>query len=300
MLSVLIPIYNVECTELVAEISAQCNALNLQFEIICIDDKSEMKYKEKNKCIKNILGVIYKELNDNIGRSKIRNLLAKQASYDRLLFIDSDSVIVRSDFIAKYLKAVNNHKVIYGGRNYPNLDNLEKEFVLHYRYAKKYEALDENHRQVSPYLSFMSNNFLILKDIFNSIKFDENISGYGYEDTLLALTLRNDGIEIFHIDNPVMHNDLKSTDKFLSETEKAIQNLVELKIKSPYFDTHLTKFYNKLRSVKLNNKFYYIFDKFKQKVLNNLKSSNPNLYFFQFYKLYLYIHYSNSANKRIM
>ena len=102
MLSILIPIYNFAVKELVNELSSKAESFNIPFEILCIDDKSKANYLELNKDLGKIKGVSYQQLENNIGRSAIRNLLSDKAQFDYLLFLDCD-ISIGHDFLKKYI-----------------------------------------------------------------------------------------------------------------------------------------------------------------------------------------------------
>src|SRR5690606_7238241 len=102
MLSILIPTYNYDVTNLVSQLYNQCIEVpNLSFEIIVYEDGStNTDIIQLNKKIANIR-YLYNE--DNIGRTAARNFLAKSALFDTLLFLDADTLPKKSNFIDKYL-----------------------------------------------------------------------------------------------------------------------------------------------------------------------------------------------------
>ena len=65
----------------------------------------------------------------------------------------------------------------------------------------------------NPYHSFKSNNFLIRKSIFSKIRFNENITSYGHEDTQLSLEFKKNKIKILQIDNVVYHDGIENNKK---------------------------------------------------------------------------------------
>ena len=87
MLSILIPTYNYNTFPLVEELKNQAIATGITFEIIVFDDGStdEISLKE-NSNINTLDNCFFKISNKNIGRSAIRNLLAKTAKFENLLF----------------------------------------------------------------------------------------------------------------------------------------------------------------------------------------------------------------------
>jgi glycosyltransferase involved in cell wall biosynthesis len=226
MLSVLIPVYNFDVTGLVNDLLHQLKSENLHFEILLYDDFStDLQIKPLLKKLENDY-VRVKFLPENIGRSKIRNLMAEDAQYDILLFLDCDSKIIRSDFISRYIQ--NKDKpIVYGGRRYPEKPSSDL-YLLHYFYGNQRECAPANHRKKHPYASFQSNNFLIHKPVFLDVKMDESLTQYGYEDLLFAMHLEKRHIPVYHIDNEVEHADLCTNEIFLEKQRQAAENLAFL------------------------------------------------------------------------
>lgn len=101
MLSVLIPIYNYDCRRLINSLSAQAENLDVEYEILAFDDGSSL-FLEENREVKNLPHVVYRELGKNIGRSAIRNLLADEARYPYLVFMDCDMQVVSDSYLKNY------------------------------------------------------------------------------------------------------------------------------------------------------------------------------------------------------
>src|SRR4030042_2590249 len=87
MLSILIPVYNFNVVRLVGEVHHQALNSGAKFEIIVVDDGSDIHYKEQNRIISKLQDIRYEELSENIGRSRIRNKLAGMAAFPCLLFL---------------------------------------------------------------------------------------------------------------------------------------------------------------------------------------------------------------------
>lgn len=282
MISILIPIYNEDVRLLVKTLSHQCQFIDgLDYEIILYDDGSELKYQELNEEVLHLPHIIYKVMPKNLGRAKIRNLLAFQAKGNRLLFIDGDSGILKKYFIKDYLTLKD--KIIFGGRVYPPKCS-NPDYLLHWRYGTLVESKSAESRKKLPYLSFMSNNFLIDKSIFLDHLFDETIEGYGYEDLAFAERLKGNKIPITHINNEVVHLGIEQNDIYLKKTEKAIHNLYALHKSGMIMETRLIRYYNK------NKGLISILPTKKMGSLlkQNLLGKNPNLNYLQLYKLILF------------
>jgi hypothetical protein len=258
------------------------------FEILCFDDGSKNHFKKQNEAIKSLENVNYKELPQNLGRSKIRNELGKAAQYQYLLFMDCDSKVVSKNYIENYIEKLDLKILLYGGRVYqPNPP--EKEFYFHWFYGTNREQMPVNQRVANPYHSFMTNNFLIPKSIFLNFLFDENITQYGHEDTIFGLQLKQAKIPILHIDNPLEHEGLETTDSFLNKTKQGIENLFYLSQSYELIDTKLLRTYRKIRDWRLSFFVNFAFQISKKQLKKQFHSSNVNLKFFDFYKLGLLI-----------
>lgn len=278
MLSVLIPIYNFDVRLLVSELYDQLEELKIPFEIRCYDDGSYFDFRMNNQRIAAYPNVTYRELPENIGRSKIRNKLASEAQYEYLLFLDCDGMCGENPLIRKYLEQLGPNRVLCGGRLYAKEIPSNSNLILHWKYGSEREVISFQKRAKKPYKGFQSNNFLIAKALFESIKFDENITGYGHEDTLFGQALKARGVEILHMDNPVLHMGLKTTHHFLESTQQAIHNLAYM-IRNGLADKSISLYraYRTIAILRLEAKFYRKFDRNRNYYLNQLYSTEPDL-----------------------
>lgn len=281
MLSVLIPIYNHSIVELVTDLAHQAIQLSVEVEILCLDDGSTDAWKGVNRRIEEVNAFQYEELPNNVGRSKIRNLLAARASQPYLLFLDGDSAIAQNDFLGKYLANLTPDEVVVGGRLYPNIwqNNDQKLHWLAGRYREQ--------RLTS---GFQSNNFLIAADKFATVGgFDETLQGYGHEDTLFGLRLEQSGVCIRHIDNPVLHSDLKNALDFMHDQEEAIKNLYRLKMRFPELKTSLLQSAVALKNLGLTPIVSFLFKIGGRQLRGILTGSFPNLLLLDLYKIGFYL-----------
>ena len=281
-LSILIPIFNWDITTLIDNLYNQCIALDIRFEIICIEDCSSKLFK--NEKITKYKQVQYQKLKQNIGRSKIRNLLAKQANSDLLLFIDADSAVVDNKFIQQYLDAAkyinDGIEIIYGTTLYSN-NKPPKNKLLHWKYGRNVESK----RKMK---IFSSHHFLCEKELFKLIKFDETINSYGYEDLYFAQNRK-----IKHVDIPLYHIGLKSTDYFLENINDSLLN-----IKKESANTRLQNTWINLAYIKLDWVVFIAFKLSKKLIIKNLKSKHPSMLLFQLYKLGLFCEIQIKSRKK--
>ncbi len=290
MLSILIPIFNFDVTDLVLELNKQAGAAKIKYEIILLDDASTDSYREINRTLSQKDHIRYIEETDNIGRSKIRNKLASLASYPYLLFMDCDSQILNPDYIATYLKYCKEDIVVYGGRVYSNQKPAEQELLLRWKHGKSREEFSADERIKSPNKSFMTNNFLISVSLFKKIRFNEEMEGYGHEDTLFGYDLKRKNIEVLHIDNPLVHIGLESNSLFLIKTRESVQNLKNIFKQNGYEkllieDIRLLVYYKFFRKTNLDSLVRLLFRISEKLLVRNLLSKNPNLFVYDLFKL---------------
>lgn len=305
MLSICIPIYNFDVRVLVNALAKQAKSSSETCEIILIDDKSSNQFRTINQetCKQHT----YVELPENIGRSRIRNLFLEYAGYDYLLFLDCDVKIISPNFIADYIdyikKARERLSVVCGGRVYPPTWN-EKKTMLRWRYGIKRETFDIDKRKRHPWKSFLSNNFVVNRQIFRQFPFDERLSEYGHEDTLFGYTLKKNGIPIHYIDNAVLNGDVEDNALFLAKTEKGLKNLVKIAV-STNLDYGFIEDSTILRTyfaLKHRNLLLAVsaFSWFAKKTIRFLlkQGYSSSLFLFDVYKLFiLTAHFKNSSNE---
>jgi hypothetical protein len=285
MISVLIPVFNVDIRQLVLELHKQLSQLSIPGEILVYDDFSEESFKKKNREIQSLLNISYKELRSNSGRVQMRKLLAADASNQWLLFLDSDSAITCRDFLINYSAILKNEDEIYtGGRDYQEQLPQDCNKRLHWKYGKFREAVQGKRRVLHV------NNFCIEKGLFLNLDFPSQLQGYGHEDTWMQIELERLGKRIVFFDNPVVHEGLEDSAVFLSKTRNALKNLLVLKDR---FDMDLLcnrvtiyKFYRWLKRLGLSYIIGSLLKKRIRTIESRLLSCNPSLFQFDLYKVY--------------
>jgi len=286
MLSVLIPIYNYYAYPLVLDLHKQCMECGIDFEIIVLDDGSQ-KFKEENKEINELRFCTYTILKANIGRSAIRNLLAKKAAFENLLFLDSDTIPTGTKFISNYLLQITTEeKIVSGGILYSEF-KPKKNQLLRWKYGNSREALSAKKRKESPYLRLLTLNFMIKKTVFEKVSFNENIPNLRHEDTLFSYNLKQQNILVEHIDNPVFHLGL---DEFEIAIKKENESLIALKFLIenqliPFDYIGLSKLFYRIKKIHLLFLLKIINKITNPLLLKNLASKNPSLFIFDIYRL---------------
>lgn len=291
MLSILIPTYNYDCYDLVCELHRQALECNIEFEIIVADDCSNVKLSNLHR-ITELSNCQLIKPQQNIGRAKIRNFLAEKSQYNNLLFLDSDSFPASNEFLKKYIEFIPQNITILGGRIY-NAPQDQYHTLL-----TKYGINRERNKDilVKSTTPFTSPNFLIPKNIFNRIKFNENIKGYGHEDTIFGIELSRHNIPYYRFDNPIIHLQIEDNLTFIQKTKESISNLYNIYLTKQYPELEtlspILKLYLKLKKLHLTTLFAKIYHNFSNSLIRYCDNTDPNLAIFSLYKLCYLCHIS--------
>lgn len=297
MLSIVIPTYNYNVYPLVADLNEQSTLLKIVFEIIVLDDCSSNPFIQ-NENINNLEYARYEMLPKNIGRSAIRNKLAREAKFDNLLFLDADTQISSEHFIKVYSSHfTEDYQIVYGGITYQK-EKPSSDQLLRWKYGKKREALAVIDRNKNPYLRFLTLNFLIRKEVFDQVNFNETIPNLRHEDTLFAMDLKKHNIKIKHIENPVVHLGIESSKVFLEKSIESVdalslfidQNLIQAR------ETKLSRKALNLRSIKIAPLVLFFYRAYKKTIKTNLLSDRPSLFLFDIYRLGYFLEIKSNKN----
>lgn len=285
MLSVLIPVYNIDCSALIKSLLEQLQD-TVAYEIICIDDASTVKLNYPDS-LKNHPNVKMISQEVNLGRSMIRNLLVEKASYDWFLFLDADTLPVSSNFIKNYIEATKEQQKIYFGGIKYRAEDINAHNHLRYKYGTERESLSLEVRQKSPYLTMLLSNTLIHKSVFESVKLHKNILKYGHEDAVFSHDLCKKGFEIKHIDNPVFHTGVETNAVFMEKTKVAVENLLHLYhsgIISPKAN-RLLKIFIRQKNTGVSYLLSFFYKMFGKRLENLNDRKNPSLFIFDMCRL---------------
>lgn len=286
MLSVLVPIYNYNAYPLVEELHKQCIELGIVFEILCQDDASKSALNINNEKINSLSNCNFISLEKNVAHRQNRNLLAKRAKYEYLLFLDGDSIVINSHYIKNYINNLKEYDVIYGGRLHPE-NYPSNQQILRWKYGKFIEDKLAKDRLKEPYKCLLFNNTIIKKECFNKVKFDTEITLYGHDDTQLSYQLSLIPSKIHHIDNQIKHGDIDSNEVYINKTKNSIKSLLVLYAskKIDYRYVSLLKLYVFLKTTKLHLIASLFYKTFKNTMTKNLVSNNPSLIVFNLFRI---------------
>lgn len=224
-LSILIPVYNWDVRELLTRLAAQAEALSGEelVEIVVIDDDSSLKFRNKETAGE-IAQLTYRELTKNIGRAAIRNTLLRKASGKYVLFLDADMLPDRDDFIQRYVnEAKHGKEILCGGISYLQCDKNDEQYSFYLYKSNKTESLPASVRQKAPWRYLFTSNILLLREIMESVSFDSQFSGYGFEDIEWGIRL-GQSHTIIHIDNSCSHMGLMRKSEVYSKMCESISN----------------------------------------------------------------------------
>lgn len=298
-LSILLPSYNNVCVSLVQALQRQADALRgkldkpFRYEIIVADDCStDAACIDANRVIGDMLHCRYLRMEQNVGRAQIRNVLISESRGDYVLLIDSDLFLCDDNYLYKY--ATSTADVVYGGTriggegfamvdNEANTENLKGN--LRYIYEKKAEPSHRAvFRQLRPNQEISVCNLYARRDIMKAHPFDSRFKAYGYEDVLFGKRLAESGIEVTHIDNPVLINEFEPNSVFVKKTEEAILTLCRFEQDLEGYSNLKTKVTTLGRYIPLS--LFRLWHRImKNKEKRNLTGPKPSLLLFKLYKL---------------
>ncbi len=281
-LSVLVPVYEFDIRPLARRLAEQRLPVperGRQVEFLFYDDGSSAAFRQMNEEVQSLRGFRYKELGQNLGRSGIRNLLAREARGRLLLFLDCDAMPPDEDFLLRYLQAADERSVLCGGTAYPARPPEDPKLYLRWHYGRKREQKTAAQRRKNPRLHFHSFHFMAPRNLMLRLPFDESLKQYGHEDTFFAFRLEEEGIPIRHFDNPALHLGLEPAARFLEKTEQGIRNLLQLKKAHPRFSLRLLEAAEGHKNLPLPRA---LLTPLKKHLLHNRR---PSLLAFDLYKL---------------
>ena len=222
-----------------------------------------------------------------MGRAAIRNYLARESSLAYLLYIDSDMSIISPDFLSRYLSCLP-ATVVDGGVVIKATNDNQKQ-LLRYRYEK---AEIPSHtavmRQANRYQHFRSTNFMITRSAFEKCLFDERFTRSGYEDVLYGKMLKQQHINVVHIDNPVLMTKFENNPDYVTKIERSLRTLYTFRNELRGYSRLLTFVSGIHLSIvrKLIRLWHKVFKKAERR---NLCGSRPSLWVFKLYRLGYYL-----------
>ena len=221
----------------------------------------------------------------NIGRACIRNFLVQQATYEWVLFVDSDLSIIREDYILSYIQLDSTFLVAYGGYEVGNENTTNLRYLYEKDAAPKHTM---EQRKLHPYHHLHTANLMMKRTTALTYPFDERFKRYGFEDVLLGKRLQEHNVCIAQINNPLLFDHFETNGSYMEKTEEALQTLYTFRNELSGFSSLLTLSYH-LRRWGLHYLILFIFQQKRRKWRTILCGENPNLKLYMIYKLGYFI-----------
>lgn len=227
-LSVLIPFYGADPSELLRAVAAQAVQMAGAVEIVCADDASPDA---------SIAAAVAETVADlpvactlllagrNRGRSLIRNLLAEQARGGHLLYLDGDMAVAQPDFLASYLTLIRNGEVgiAFGGFDMGLEADDDPAHDLHVWSSRRDHCLPAAVRQRNPEKYTYTSNLLVRRDLMLACPFSDAFHGWGWEDVDWAMRAAKLS-PILQIDNPAVHRGFSPAEVLLRKYRESVPN----------------------------------------------------------------------------
>lgn len=301
VLSILIPVRDYPVLPFAQALAEGIEKVGISAEIVIGDDGSDPSWSDRYHSWHHPLVRILRP-SKNLGRARIRNLLAAEAKGQYLLFADADAMVPMAPeiFLAHYMETAQSHPVVCGGTLYPDQPPAEPEFFLRWYYGRKREQMEAKARNKNPHTGFSAFNFLIRRDLFLKYPFEETLTQYGHEDTLFGLRLKVEGVPVHHIDNPLLHLGYEPARSFLKKSRTALMNLLRMQDQLSAYPEYcrqirLLNTARRARLLGLDRLLASLFSLRRYTWENRLMSRDPRMWIFDLYKLSCYCQLSRAT-----
>ncbi len=114
-------------------------------------------------------------------------------------------------------------EILCGGISYLQCDKNDEQHSFYLYKSSKTESLPASVRQKAPWRYLFTSNILLLREIMESVSFDSQFSGYGFEDIEWGVRL-GQSHTITHIDNSCSHMGLMRKSEVYSKMCESISN----------------------------------------------------------------------------
>jgi glycosyltransferase involved in cell wall biosynthesis len=230
-LSILIPFLRDNPSGLLRALDRLAEPLDGMVEIVVLDDGSgddALAQAVDHTVTRLIAPARFVRLSENIGRSKGRNRLASHARGGWFLFLDSDMLPDRAEFLTSYLELIEAEQpaVAFGGFSLEQAPAVRLH-ALHRRMAGRSDCLPARVRRTAPEKHVFTSNLLVRRDVFETEAFDEGFAGWGWEDVEWAMrvALRH---KIVHLDNTATHLGLDPAATMAAKYEQSAANFARV------------------------------------------------------------------------
>ena len=141
-------------------------------------------------------------------------------------------------------------------------------------------------RNKNPHKYISSRNFMCKRNVLIDVLSSINTVSYG-NDYIFGSLIKKMRIDVKHIDNPVLIDNIDDNQIFIKKTHHALDNLLS-SYNNKIIKKHsisILKAYIILDNILMKKIFVKITDLFKNLLNRNLHSKDPNLFLFDLYRL---------------
>ena len=235
-LSVLTPFFRDDPRPLLAALAREAAALAGRVELVLLDDAGGDP--ARSQAVAEAVDALALptrliQLAANAGRARGRNVLVEHSRGRHLLFLDSDMLPDRADFLDAYLRLIDAHDpaVAVGGFSVAQVE-LRPEHALHHALALRADCLAAVDRMKMPEKYVWTSNLLVRRDVFSAEQFDEGFAGWGWEDTEWGVRVAA-RYGVLHVDNPATHLGLDTAPALAAKYEQSPANFARMLARHP-------------------------------------------------------------------
>lgn len=237
-LSVLIPFFRDDPSDLIDRLDEEASSLDRSVEIVVLDDGTgddALAERVRSAVLRARTPARFIRLKTNEGRSKGRNRLAASARAGSFLFLDSDMRPDHRRFLATWAELVarEDPAVAFGGFSLLQA-STDRAFAVHRAMSLRSECVPYFERAKAPEKYVYTSNLLVRRDVFESEAFDDGFSGWGWEDVEWAMRVARK-FRVVHLDNPATHLGLESADRLAAKYEQSVANFARIADRHPDF-----------------------------------------------------------------
>ena len=234
-LSIAIPFYNDDPGDLVRALNPLIGA-DKSIEVLLFDDCSSQTH------LNALTGRTIRALTaparlisaqENVGRAHGRNILAREARGEWILYLDADMSPTDDAFLATYLEAMETSGLdaIFGGYM-TRTRHADQNLALHAALASASDHCDAATREKIGATAFCSSNLLARRELMLDVPFDTGFVGWGWEDVDWAVAASRQH-KLGHIDNPALHDGLQTVEVLLDKFRAGATNYARMLEKHP-------------------------------------------------------------------
>lgn len=230
-LSVLVPFLRDDPCPLIDRLAGEAGGLRGGVELVLLDDGTgdpALTARLVARLDASGLPARLITLPANEGRSRGRNRLAVAARGASLLFLDSDMLPDRDDFLASWLALIDREDpaVAFGGFSLDQAPD-EPRFAVHRALALRSDCVPADRRARQPEKHVFTSNLLVRRDVFDGEAFDVGFTGWGWEDVEWAMRVSRRH-PILHPDIPATHMGLDTVAALAAKYEQSAPNFARV------------------------------------------------------------------------